>query len=78
MPSALGPAALGLWAYISGKPLVPMLQLSNVCGVGEVKRLKSMLSGSPDLSRELAKAHQYSLQLERQLKQHLGMCVCYQ
>ena len=27
MLSALGPAALGLWAYISGKSLVPMLQL---------------------------------------------------
>ena len=27
MPSALGPAALGLRAYISGKSLVPMLQL---------------------------------------------------
>ena len=26
-PSALGPAALVLWVYISGKPLVPMLQL---------------------------------------------------
>ena len=24
---ALGPAALGLWAYISGKSLMPMLQL---------------------------------------------------
>jgi len=31
-----------------------------------------MLSGSPDLTRDLAKAHQYSLQLERQLNQHLG------
>ena len=30
MPSALGPAALGLWAYISGKSLVPMLQLLRV------------------------------------------------
>lgn len=46
----------------------------HVLYAGEVKRLKSMLSGSPDLSRELAKAHQYSLQLERQLKQHLGKC----
>ena len=27
MPSALGPAVLGLLAYISGKSLVPMLQL---------------------------------------------------
>jgi len=27
MPSALGPAALGLWAYISSKSLMPMLQL---------------------------------------------------
>ncbi len=27
MPSALGPAALGLLAYISGKSLMPMLQL---------------------------------------------------
>ena len=27
MPSALGPVALGLLAYISGKELVPMLQL---------------------------------------------------
>ena len=34
-----------------------------------------MMSGNPDLSRELAKAHQYSLQLERQLKQHLGMLL---
>jgi len=30
MPSALGPAALRLWAYISGKSLVPMLQLLHV------------------------------------------------
>ena len=29
-PSALGPAALVLWVYISGKPLMPMLQLYNV------------------------------------------------
>ena len=29
-PSALGPAALVLWVYISGKPLVPILQLYNV------------------------------------------------
>ena len=29
-PSALGPVALGLWAYISGKSLVPMLQLLHV------------------------------------------------
>ena len=28
---ALRPAALGLWAYISGKSLVPMLQLLYVC-----------------------------------------------
>ena len=27
---ALGPVALGLWAYISGKSLVPMLQLLHV------------------------------------------------
>jgi len=27
MRSALRPAALGLWAYISGKSLMPMLQL---------------------------------------------------
>ena len=27
MPSALGPVALRLWAYISGKSLVPMLQI---------------------------------------------------
>ena len=27
---ALGPVALGLWAYISGKSLMPMLQLSNI------------------------------------------------
>ena len=27
MPSALGPVALGLWAYISGKSFMPMLQL---------------------------------------------------
>ena len=26
-PSALGPVALVLWVYISGKPRVPMLQL---------------------------------------------------
>ena len=30
MPSALGPAALGLRAYISGKSLAPMLQLLHV------------------------------------------------
>ena len=29
-PLALGPGALVLWVYISGKPLVPMLQLYNV------------------------------------------------
>ena len=44
MPSALGPAALGLWAYISaarglrayisGKSLMPMLQLSLVLILG--------------------------------------------
>ena len=33
MPSALGPAALGLRAYISGKSLMPMLQLLHVCTV---------------------------------------------
>ena len=27
MPSAIEPATLALWAYISGKPLVPLLQL---------------------------------------------------
>ena len=27
MPSALGPAAFGFWVYISGKSLLPMLQL---------------------------------------------------
>ena len=27
------PSALGLWAYISGKSLVPMLQLSNILSV---------------------------------------------
>jgi len=32
MPSALGPVALGLWAYISGKSLMPMLQLLLVYG----------------------------------------------
>ena len=26
-PSVLGPAALGLWVYISGKPLMPMARL---------------------------------------------------
>ena len=30
MPLALGPAALGLRAYISGKSLAPMLQLLHV------------------------------------------------
>ena len=30
MPSALGPVALGLRAYISGKCLMPMLQLLHV------------------------------------------------
>ena len=30
IPSALGPAALGLYAYISGKSLLPMLQLIHV------------------------------------------------
>ena len=29
-PSNLGPVALGLWVYISGKPLLPMLQLYNI------------------------------------------------
>ena len=29
-PSALGPAALGLRVYISGRPLVPVLQLLHV------------------------------------------------
>ena len=27
-PSALGPAALGLWVYISGKPLMPMVYIT--------------------------------------------------
>jgi len=30
MPSAIRPVALGLWAYISGKSLMPMLQLLHV------------------------------------------------
>jgi len=30
MPSVLGPAALVLWAYISGKSLAPMLQLLHI------------------------------------------------
>ena len=30
MPSALGPAALGLWVYISDKSLAPMSQLLHV------------------------------------------------
>jgi len=30
MLSALGPAALGFWAYISGKSLVLMLQLLHI------------------------------------------------
>jgi len=30
MPSALRPAALGLWAYISGKSLMPTLQLLHI------------------------------------------------
>ena len=34
MPSALGPAAIGLRAYISGKSLVPMLQLLHVLSLG--------------------------------------------
>ena len=29
-PLALGPAALVLWVYISGKPLMPTLQLYNI------------------------------------------------
>jgi len=33
MLSALGPAALGLWAYISGKSRMPMLQLIHECVV---------------------------------------------
>ena len=30
---ALGPAARGLWAYISGKSFMPMLQLLHVCWI---------------------------------------------
>ena len=40
-PSALGPAALGPRVYISGKPLMPMLQLLNVacCCITRSKHL---------------------------------------
>ena len=37
MPSAHGPAALGLWVFISGKSLVPMLQLLHVSLCGWIK-----------------------------------------
>ena len=36
MPSALGPAALGLRAYISGKSLMPMLQLLHVASINQL------------------------------------------
>ena len=29
-PSALGPVALGFWVYISGRALMPVLQLLNI------------------------------------------------
>ncbi|XP_065913181.1 kinesin-like protein KIF15-B isoform X2 [Dysidea avara] len=57
---------------VEHNPEVTKVTVENVDLRSEVKRLKSMLSGSPDLTRDLAKAHQYSLQLERQLNQHIG------
>ena len=40
MPSALGPAALGLLAYISGKALVPVLQLLHIASYFAVELMK--------------------------------------
>lgn len=37
----------------------------------EIKRMKSLSSGGHDLSKELARTHKYTLQLERQLRHFL-------
>ncbi len=37
----------------------------------EVKRLKGVSSGGQDLSKEVARTHKYTLQLERQLRHFL-------
>jgi len=40
--------------------------------VAELKKLRVAASGGQDLSRELARTHQYTLQLERQLRFYLS------
>ena len=42
----------------------------------EIKRLKSVASGGQDLSKELARTHKYTLQLERQLRHFLAKGDC--
>ena len=51
-----------------------MLTFTSVmCSVkGEVKKLREACVGAPDLSRELSRAHQYTLQLERQIRHFLA------
>ena len=38
----------------------------------EIKRLQGVASGGQNLSRDLARTHKYTLQLERQLRHFLG------
>lgn len=38
----------------------------------EIKRLQDVASGGQNLSRELARTHKYTLQLERQLRHFLA------
>jgi len=38
----------------------------------EIKRLKAVTSGGNDLSKELARTHKYTLQLEKQLRHFLA------
>ena len=49
---ALGPAALGLWAYISGKSLMPMLQLLLVSHPHPKQKVETSESRSEEIELE--------------------------
>ena len=42
----------------------------------EVKKLREACVGAPDMSRELSRAHHYTLQLEKQIRHFLAQSEC--
>ena len=58
-PSALGPAALGLRVYISGKPLVPMVYLLNIAMYVYIHSSNVLLSNVTIISMGIRDAMPY-------------------